>query len=214
MRPQWAKLNSYLAALLLSSRQLHQKLFQSLRIICWTGQSQGDHIHKGKTFLHYVHGIIRVYSCWRSAYHKCQTITKEAYTVSDSVFINKTQMQWLNYLQCLPSYRNSLTVLCIRNYCAWIMWIIHMVSWTWKTILLSNHVHCFCESTMDYITRVCLLMKFQLLLEALQEMLTGRWQTDSHTHTKVVAQFFLLVVHHFFFSIHNYPFHWGLYSSY
>lgn len=91
-------------------------------------------------------------------------------------------MQWLNYLQCLPSYRNSLTVLCIRNYCALIMWIIHMVSWTWKTILLSNHVHCFCESTMDDITRVCLLMKFQLLLEALQEMLTGRWQTDTHTH--------------------------------
>ena len=39
-------------------QQLHQKLFQSLRIICWTGQSQGDHIHKGKTFLNYVHGII------------------------------------------------------------------------------------------------------------------------------------------------------------
>ena len=69
------------------------------------------------------------------------------------------------------------THVAISDYSSRVVWMVHVASWTWYTIMLwCYHVNSFCHGTMNYIAGIgslLLLVEFELLLETLKKSARG-----------------------------------------
>ena len=66
------------------------------------------------------------------------------------------------------------THVAISDYSSWVVWMVHVASWTWYTIMLwCYHVNSFCHGAMNYIAGIgslLLLVEFELLFETLKKI--------------------------------------------